>query len=36
MKYGISELSIVPIRKEPADSSEMINQILFGEPILNY
>ncbi len=31
MKYGISNLSIVPIRHEPADNSEMINQLLFGE-----
>jgi|TARA_Y100001954_G_C15759023_1_gene578037 hypothetical protein len=31
MKYGISNISIVPIRKEAADQSEMINQILFGE-----
>ena len=31
MKYGISELSIIPIRSNPSDKSEMINQILFGE-----
>ena len=31
MKYGISNISIVPIRKEASDQSEMINQILFGE-----
>tara|TARA_B100000927_G_scaffold281612_1_gene267342 strand:- start:80 stop:844 length:765 start_codon:yes stop_codon:yes gene_type:complete len=31
MKYGISNISIVPVRKEAADQSEMINQILFGE-----
>tara|TARA_B100002052_G_scaffold126803_1_gene116433 strand:- start:193296 stop:194060 length:765 start_codon:yes stop_codon:yes gene_type:complete len=31
MKYGISNISIVPIRKEATDQSEMINQILFGE-----
>ena len=31
MKYGISNISIVPIRKEAADQSEMVNQILFGE-----
>ena len=31
MKYGISDLSIVPIRSEPSDLSEMVNQILFGE-----
>ncbi len=31
MQYGISNLSIVPLRKEAADQSEMVNQILFGE-----
>jgi len=31
MKYGISELAIVPIRAEASDSAEMVNQILFGE-----
>ena len=31
MKYGISILSIVPMRNEAADQSEMVNQILFGE-----
>ena len=31
MKYGISNLSIVPMRNEPTDNSEMINQLLFGE-----
>ncbi len=31
MKYGISNISIVPIRKEASDQSEMVNQILFGE-----
>jgi len=31
MKFGICELAIVPIRKQPSDCSEMINQILFGE-----
>ena len=31
MKYGISNLSIVPIRNEAADQAEMVNQILFGE-----
>ncbi len=31
MQYGISNLSIVPMRNEPADKAEMINQILFGE-----
>lgn len=30
-KYGICPLSLVPIRKEPADKAEMISQLLFGE-----
>ncbi len=31
MNYGISGLSIIPVRKEPSERSEMISQILFGE-----
>ncbi len=31
MEFGVSPLSIVPIRKEPSDSSEQISQLLFGE-----
>ena len=31
IKYGISELSIISVRKEPSDQSEMTSQILFGE-----
>ena len=31
MQYGISNLSIVPLRKESEDISEMVNQVLFGE-----
>ncbi len=31
MQYGISGLSIVPVRKEPSERSEMVTQILFGE-----
>ena len=31
MKYGISNIAIVPMRAEPSDKSEMTNQILFGE-----
>ena len=31
MKYGISNLSIIPMRDERADQAEMVNQILFGE-----
>jgi len=32
MRYGICLLSIVPCRKEPASTSEMVTQLLFGEP----
>lgn len=31
MNYGISSLSIIPVRKEPSERSEMVTQILFGE-----
>lgn len=31
MDYGISELSIIPVRREPAETSEMVTQVLFGE-----
>lgn len=31
MSYGISNLSIIPVRKEPSEKSEMVTQILFGE-----
>ena len=31
MGYGISNLSIVPVRSEPREKSEMSTQILFGE-----
>ncbi len=31
MLYGICNLSIVPLRIEPSDSSEMVSQLLFGE-----
>tara|TARA_B100000963_G_scaffold53595_1_gene41677 strand:- start:6516 stop:7280 length:765 start_codon:yes stop_codon:yes gene_type:complete len=31
MKYGISELAIVPVRAEASDKAEMVNQVLFGE-----
>lgn len=31
MNYGISDLSIIPVRSEPAEKSEMVTQILFGE-----
>ena len=29
--FGICNLSIVPIRAEPSEKSEMISQLLFGE-----
>jgi len=31
MQYGISNLSIVPMRAEASDQVEMVNQIIFGE-----
>ncbi len=31
MLYGICHLSVVPIRLEPSDTSEMVTQLLFGE-----
>lgn len=31
MNYGICNLSIIPLRIEPTDTSEMVSQILFGE-----
>ena len=31
MLYGICNLSIVPLRLEASDASEMVSQILFGE-----
>ena len=31
MNYGICPLSIVPMRLDPSDRSEMINQVLYGE-----
>jgi hypothetical protein len=31
MKYGIGFLSVIPMRAEPSDQSEMVNQLLFGE-----
>lgn len=31
MSYGICHLSIVPLRSEPSDASEMVSQVLFGE-----
>ena len=34
MQYGISALSLIPVRKEPSEKSEMVTQILFGEYFL--
>lgn len=31
MQYGICLLSVIPCRKEPASTSEMVTQLLFGE-----
>ena len=31
MSFGICNLSIVPLRLEPSDASEMVNQLVFGE-----
>ncbi len=31
MTYGISDLSIIPVRSEATEKSEMVSQILFGE-----
>jgi gamma-D-glutamyl-L-lysine dipeptidyl-peptidase len=31
MKFGVSDLSLVPVRKEPSERSEMVTQALFGE-----
>jgi gamma-D-glutamyl-L-lysine dipeptidyl-peptidase len=36
MNYGISGLSIIPVRKEPSEQSEMITQILYGEHFIVY
>lgn len=31
MQYGISNLSLISMRNDPADQAEMVNQVLFGE-----
>ncbi len=31
MNYGVCNLGIVPLRLEPADTSEMVSQVLYGE-----
>jgi cell wall-associated NlpC family hydrolase len=36
VKYGICHLSNVPCRLEPADTSEMVTQLLYGETVKIY
>ena len=31
MKQGICLLSIIPLRRDPSEKSEMVSQLLFGE-----
>jgi gamma-D-glutamyl-L-lysine dipeptidyl-peptidase len=31
--YGICDLSVIPVRKEPSEKSEMVNQLLFGDTV---
>src|ERR1700761_1803066 len=31
MEYGICNLSVIPLRAAPAEQSEMVSQVLFGE-----
>ncbi|MCB0424551.1 MAG: C40 family peptidase [Mangrovimonas sp.] len=31
MQYGVCNLSIVPLRLEPSDTSELVSQVLYGE-----
>ena len=31
MQYGICNLSIVPLRLKPTDTSELVSQVLYGE-----
>ena len=31
MQYGINPLSIVAVRNEPCNTSEMVTQLLYGE-----
>ena len=31
--FGICQLTLIPIRKEPTEQSEMVNQLLFGETV---
>ena len=31
MAFGIADLSIIPMRREQSERSEMVSQVLFGE-----
>lgn len=31
MAFGVADLSIIPMRREPSERSEMVSQVLFGE-----
>ena len=31
--FAICNLSLVPVRREPSDKSEMVSQLLFGEMV---
>jgi hypothetical protein len=31
VEYGVCQLSVVPVRKEPADVSEIVTQLIFGD-----
>lgn len=32
IEYGITGISLIPVRKDPAETAEMVTQLLFGEP----
>ncbi|MBI9038725.1 MAG: C40 family peptidase [Bacteroidales bacterium] len=34
MEFGICKLSVIPLRSNPSDKSEMINQLLFGDLLI--
>ena len=31
--YALANLSLVPVRKDPSDKSEMVSQLLFGDMV---
>lgn len=37
-KFGVCELSVIPVRKSPVSKSEMVTQLLYGEifTIINF